>query len=198
MEGAPAPGQVTALLQAWRSGDESAGDGLFRILYRELRGTAARVLRREGRHQTLHPTALVHEAFLRLVRQRVPWRNRAHFLGIAAQAMRRVVVDRARRRRAGKRAAPLVAFDEALVAGTVGGGVDVLALNDALSRLEALDARQARIVEMRFFAGLSVEETAAALSISPATVKREWVIARAWLRRELRGPAAGSAGEPTP
>lgn len=148
-------------------------------------------MRREGEVHTLQPTALVNEAYLRLVDQsRVHWRNRAHFFGVAAQLMRRILVDHARARLAAKRGGGVsalslgdIAFSEEYAGGD--GDVDVLALNDALERLAALDPDQARLVELRYFSGLNIEETAEALGVSPATVKREWAIARAWLRREM-------------
>jgi len=148
-------------------------------------------MRRESDDVTLQATGLVHEAYLRLIDQsRVEWRNRAHFFGVAAQLMRRILVDHARRRRARKRGDgvwPLTLddADAAPSASPAAEPVDVLVLNDALERLAELDDRQARIVELRYFAGLNIEDTAEALRISPATVKREWVVARAWLRREL-------------
>jgi RNA polymerase sigma factor (TIGR02999 family) len=155
------------------------------LVYGELRRLAASYLRRERPDHTLQPTALVNEAYLRLVDQRsVSWANRAHFFGIAAQLMRRILVDHARRRQAAKRAA---VYRVTATAGSPSGdrAPELLALDGALSDLEKLDARQARIVELRFFAGLTVEETAEVTGVSPATVKREWRTARAWLRREI-------------
>ena len=185
----PPPADVTALLLAWGAGDGSAAERLLPAVYDELRRQAERAMRREGEH-TLQATALVHEAYLRLVDQRrVEWRNRAHFFGIAAQMMRRVLVDHARARLSHKRGggAQVVMLSDADVATPSGDAdaLDVLALHEALERLAALDADQARVVELRYFGGLSIEETAEALSVSPATVKREWAVARAWLRREL-------------
>ena len=148
-------------------------------------------MRRESDEVTLQATVLVHEAYLRLIDQdRVQWRNRAHFFGVAGQLMRRILVDHARRRRAQKRGDGVrpLAFDDAdgrVDASSDDAGVDILVLNDALERLGKLDERQARIVELRYFAGLNLEDTAEALRISPATVKRDWAVARAWLRREL-------------
>jgi len=182
-----APPDVTGLLAAWRAGDASAHEQLLPAIYDELRRQAARAMRREGDAHTLQATALVHEAYLRLVDQRrVEWRSRAHFFGVAAQMMRRVLVDHARARLADKRGGAL----QRVTLGDVGPDesdreLDVLALHDALERLAALDPRQARLVELRYFGGLGIEDTAEALSISPATVKREWAVARAWLRREL-------------
>ena len=181
------PPDVTPLLVAWGAGDAAAGEQLLPAVYAELRRQAARAMRREGDEHTLQATALVHEAYLRLVDQkRVVWRNRSHFFGIAAQMMRRVLVDHARGRDAAKRGggAQRITLGDADAVAT-DAGVDVLALHEALERLAALDADQARLVELRYFAGLSIEETADALEVSPATVKREWATARAWLRREL-------------
>ncbi len=184
------PSDVTQLLQAWGAGDSAAGERLLPAVYAELHRQAARAMRRESSEHTLQATALVHEAYLRLVdQQRVVWRNRAHFFGIAAQVMRRVLVDHARERHAAKRGggAPQLVLGEAdaVSAPAAEDGVDILALHEALERLAALDPDQARLVELRYFGGLSIEETAEALGVSPATVKREWAIARAWLRREL-------------
>jgi RNA polymerase sigma factor (TIGR02999 family) len=185
----PAP-DVTGLLLAWSTGDASAGERLLAAIYDELHRQAARAMRREGDAHTLQPTAVVHEAYLRLVDQRrVEWRSRAHFFGVAAQMMRRVLVDHARARLADKRGGAL----QRVTLGNVGAGpssdgeLDVLALHDALERLAMLDPDQARLVELRYFGGLGIEDTAEALGVSPATVKREWAVARAWLRRELGG-----------
>lgn len=183
----PAP-DVTALLISWGSGERSAADRLIPAVYAELHRQAARALRREGNEHTLQATALVHEAYLRLVDQRrVEWRNRAQFFGIAAEVMRRVLVDHARARLASKRGGGMqrLSLDEIGDVSNAGGDTDVLALHDALERLALLDADQARLVELRYFGGLNIEETADALGVSPATVKREWTLARAWLRREL-------------
>ncbi len=187
------PPDVTGLLIAWSTGDAAAGERLLAAIYEELHGQAARAMRREGDAHTLQPTAVVHEAYLRLVDQRrVAWRNRAHFFGIAAQMMRRVLVDHARARLAGKRGGALQRVSLSGVGSAVPegqdgdvAGVDVLALHEALERLAALDPRQAQLVELRYFGGLGIEETAEALEVSPATVKRDWAVARAWLRREL-------------
>ena len=186
------PPDVTGLLLAWRAGDASAGERLLPAIYDELHRQAARAMRREDDAHTLQPTALVHEAYLRLVdQQRVEWRNRAHFFGVAAQMMRRVLVDHARTRLAAKRGGALHRVTLADVgAGAEHGGkdeLDVLALHDALERLAVFDPDQARLVELRYFGGLGIEDTAEALGVSPATVKREWAVARAWLRRELEG-----------
>lgn len=185
----PSQSEVTRLLLAWRGGDYSVADQLLRVVYAELHRQANRAMRREGSAHTLQATALVNEAYLRLVDQRrVEWRNRAHFFGVAAQLMRRILVDHARARLAAKRGSGV----SMLSLGDVGArdegietDVDVLALHDALEKLAALDPEQARLVELRYFSGLSIEETAEALQVSPATVKREWASARAWLRREL-------------
>jgi RNA polymerase sigma factor (TIGR02999 family) len=159
-------------------------------VYGELRRVAAAYLRRERPGQTLQPTALVNEAYVRLAGQHPRFQNRAHFCAIAANAMRQILVESARARHARKRGggAPRVTLDEGLAAAPE-STVDLAALDEALERLAALDAQQARIVELRFFGGLSVEETADALGISPATVKRHWAVARAWLARELGSPA---------
>jgi RNA polymerase sigma factor (TIGR02999 family) len=180
---------VTGLLQAWGGGDATALDRLVPIVYEELRRQAQRYLRRETPGHTLQTTALVHEAYLRLVDQRqARWQNRAQFFGVAAQLMRRILVDHARQRQAAKRggSAIQVPLDEGAVAGPE-SDVDLVALDDALTRLAALDPQQARVVELRYFTGLGIEEAAEALGISPATVKREWAMARAWLKRELGG-----------
>jgi RNA polymerase sigma-70 factor, ECF subfamily len=187
----PSAPDVTGLLLAWGRGDESAADRLVPAVYDELRRHAERAMRREGAEHTLQATALVHESYLRLVDQRrVEWRNRAHFFAIASTIMRRVLVDHARARLTAKRGGhadrvSLSAAEPATPEGT--DEADLLALHDALEKLTALDPDQARLVELRYFGGLTIEETAEALSISPATVKREWAVARAWLRRELSG-----------
>jgi RNA polymerase sigma-70 factor, ECF subfamily len=184
---------VTELLQQWSLGDRSAGDGLMAAVYDELHRQASRAMGRESPEHTLQATALVSEAYLRLVDQRrVQWRNRAHFFGVAAQLMRRILVDHARGRLAEKRGGGL----QQITLGDAGSpddapnadGVDILALHDALERLAAIDPQQARIVELRYFGGMTIEDSAEALGVSSATLKREWAIARAWLRRELGGP----------
>jgi RNA polymerase sigma factor (TIGR02999 family) len=177
-------GPVTRLLQAWQHGDALAADELVPLVYTELRRIAASRLRGERSGQTLQPTVLVHEAWMRLADQRAGWQNRSHFFAIAAQAMRRIVVDRARHRTAAKRGghAEQVPLDDIAYALASPLPDDRLLLLDAaLDRLAALDARQARVVELRYFAGLSVVDTAEALDLSPTTVKREWAAARAWL-----------------
>jgi RNA polymerase sigma factor (TIGR02999 family) len=182
---------VTGLLLAWGAGDEGARDALLAAVYAELHRQARRAMRRESAGHTLQPTALVHEAYLRLVDQRrAHWESRTQFFAVAAQVMRRVLVDYARARRRAKRgggaaALSLTGADAVGDPSAAPPGVDALALDDALTRLAALDAPKARLVELRFFAGLSVPEAAAALGVSPATAGREWAVARAWLRREL-------------
>jgi RNA polymerase sigma factor (TIGR02999 family) len=189
---------VTELLRAWGAGDGEASEALVPLVYAELRRQARRALRGEREGHTLQPTALVHEAWLRLGDQHgARWESRAQFFAIAAQIMRRVLVDHARARRASKRGGGAVQVSlgdaERAVAASgappAGGAmldaVDVLALNDALARLAVLDPQKARLVDLRYFAGLSIPEVAAALGVSPATVGREWAVARMWLRREL-------------
>jgi RNA polymerase sigma factor (TIGR02999 family) len=177
---------VTALLLAWSDGDQAAASRLIEAVYDELRRVARRHLRGERDH-SLAPTALVHEAYLKLVDQRrVRWQNRAHFFGIAAQLMRRILVDHARSRAAAKRGRDRTVCLDAADAATPPFDVDILALDAALDKLGALDARQSKLVELRFFAGLTVEEVAAALDVAPITVKRDWAHARAWLFHELR------------
>jgi RNA polymerase sigma factor (TIGR02999 family) len=180
---------VTQLLRAWSDGDARALDQLMPLVYQELRRRAAAYLRRERAGHSLQPTALVHEAYLRLVDQnRMAWQNRAQFFGVAAQMMRRILVDHARARRTAKRSGQWarVTLDEDLQA-LHAADVDVLDLDRALSRLAEFDARKSRIAELRFFAGLSLAETGAVLGISIATVEREWQVARAWLFRMLSG-----------
>jgi RNA polymerase sigma factor (TIGR02999 family) len=184
----PSSQNVTALLRAWSRGDRAALDELLPLVYGELRRQAARHMRAQSDGHTLQTTALVHEAYFRLMGQEgVEWQDRAHFFGVAGKAMRSVLVDHARARHALKRggAARHLSLGAAGVADQAESAVDVLALDEALSRLAQLDERQGRIVELRYFAGLGIEETAAVLGISPATVKREWSTAKAWLRREL-------------
>jgi RNA polymerase sigma factor (TIGR02999 family) len=183
----PRSGRVTALLHAWGGGDLEARDRLFSQVYGDLRTRAARYLRRERPDQSLQPADLVHETYLRLTdQQRVAWQNRSQFFGIASQMMRRILVDRARAHRADKRSGKWlnVTLDEG-IAQSPAQTCDVLALDRALTELTALDPRQGRLVELRYFGGLSLDETAALLEISPTTVKREWRIAKAWLYRRL-------------
>ncbi len=187
-------GEVTQLLRQWGAGRASALDELLPLVYRELKAMAARRLRRERADHTMQATDLVHEAFLRLVGQHnASWNDRAHFFAIAAQAMRRVLVDHARRTGAEKRISPSqkVPLDAAPPLSSE-PDVSVLEVDQALERLTAVDERQARVVELRFFGGLTVAETAEVMGISEATVAREWRMARAWLRREIeRGSSGG-------
>ena len=182
-----APGYVTQLLNNWSDGDSAALDEIMPILYDELRRLAAHYLRGERVGHTLQPTALVHEAYLRLIDQRhADWRNRAHFFGVAAEVMRRVLVDHARRHVAAKRGdgVPSVAIEKASDIAAA-DGIPVLALDLALQKLAGFDAALARIVELRAFGGLTIDEAACVLNVSPSTAKREWRTAKAWLGREL-------------
>jgi RNA polymerase sigma factor (TIGR02999 family) len=179
---------VTELLRDWGEGDMQAMDKLLPLVYNDLRRSAALYLRRERPNHTLQTTALVNEAYLRLVDQRkVVWKNRGHFLAVAAQAMRRILVDHARSRNRKKRggSAEDSPLDHTMLAPSGEDEVDVIALDEALSKLAAMDARQGRLVELRYFVGLSLEEAAEALDISRATATREWTLAKAWLFREL-------------
>ncbi len=179
---------VTELLVRFQKGDGVALKELFPIVYDELRRIAAGYMKRENPGHTLQATALVNEAYFRLVDQKaVHWQNRAHFYGVAAQIMRRILCDHARARHAEKRGgdAAKLSLDEALGLGVDEGTPDLMALDVALTRLAAISERQAKVVEMRFFAGLSVEEVAEALNSSPATIKRDWTFAKAWLHKEL-------------
>jgi RNA polymerase sigma factor (TIGR02999 family) len=178
---------ITALLDEWGRGDRRALDDLLPLVYAELRRIAARQLRHERDGHSLQPTALVHEAYLRLVDQRkVDWRSRAHFFGVAAEVMRRILVDHARRRLATKRGDGVrpVSLDQAMETPGV-DTIPVLDLDDALDRLARLDAGLARIVELRVFGGLTIDEAAHVLNVSPSTAKRQWRLAKAWLTREL-------------
>jgi RNA polymerase sigma factor (TIGR02999 family) len=180
---------VSGLLQAWTRGDLEARDQLMTVVYQELRRRAVVRLRRERVGETLQPTALVHEVYLRLVRQdRIAWQNRGQFFGVAAQMMRRVLVDRARARKMAKRSGgwARVTLDDS-VGWLQPRAVDVLDLDRALSELGVLDARKCQIAELRFFAGLSLEEAGHACGLSVATVEREWQAARAWLYARLKG-----------
>jgi len=180
---------VTQLLIGWSKGDKEALDALLPLVDEELRQQASRYLRRERVGHTLQTTALIHEAYLKLVDQKnVHWQNRAHFFGIAAQLMRRILVDHARSKKRAKRGGSdiRVSFNEANALAPV-QDLDIVALDEALARLAEVDEQQSRIVELRFFSGLTVEETAEVLSISPATVKRDWSMAKAWLHREISG-----------
>jgi RNA polymerase sigma factor (TIGR02999 family) len=190
----PSTQSVTDLLQAWASGRQEALDQLVPLVYEELRRQARHYMRAQPAGHTLQTTGLVHEVYLRLVDQSaVEWKGRAHFFGVAAKAMRSILVDHARARSAAKRggAARAITLDDAAeIAGTE-ASVDVLALHEALGRLADLDPRKSELVELRYFGGLGIDETAAVLGVSPATVKRQWTTARAWLRRELTTPDAG-------
>ena len=184
------PSVVATMVDNARQGDEQALAALLPLVYDELRRLAARYMRRERPGQTLQATALVHDAYLRLLQDsHLSWQNRAHFFGIAARSMRQILIERARTRGAAKRGGSRirVTFDPGLIAAAQTPALDVEALDEALTRLAALDSELARVVEVRFFGGLSIEETAEALNISPATVKRRWTLAKAWLARELRG-----------
>jgi RNA polymerase sigma factor (TIGR02999 family) len=186
------PNQITALLEQWGRGDQQALEQLTPLVYSELHRLASQYLRRERLDHTLQSTALVNEAYLKLAGQHsMRWQNRAHFFGIAAQLIRRILVDYARSRYAEKRgsSAPKLSLEEITESPPV-RDLDLIALDDALEDLAKIDARQSRVVELRFFAGLSVEETAEILQLSPATVKREWTAAKAWLFRQLRKQAA--------
>lgn len=179
---------ITGLLVAVSNGEETARSRLIEAVYDELRRLARGYLQRERPDHSLPPTALVHDAFLKLVDQRrVHWHNRAQFFAIAAHQMRRLLVDHARAHRALKRGAGARAPLLDIAAGSMATEVDVLALNAALEKLSERYPRQGQLVELRFFGGLSVEETAAALDVAPITVKRDWALARAWLHREMRG-----------
>jgi RNA polymerase sigma factor (TIGR02999 family) len=179
---------ITALLQAWSRGDRAALEALLPAVYSELRHQAERYMRRQRADHTLQATALVHEAYLRLVKQQeTEWRSRAHFFGVAAKAMRSILVDHARARQAAKRGAGAARLTLGRVESVPdpSPAVDVLDLEEALQRLAEFDPAKARLVELRYFGGLSIEEAAEVLEVSPATLKRQWNTARAWLRREL-------------
>jgi RNA polymerase sigma factor (TIGR02999 family) len=176
---------VTGLLAAWSNGEQAVGSPLMDAVYGELRRLARGYLRRERRDHSLPPTALVHEAYLKLVDQRrVRWQSRAHFFAIAAHVMRRILVDHARAHGAAAKV-PLQDIDASADA----PDVEILALDAALDRFEAIDRRRSQLVELRFFGGLTVDETAVVLGVAPIAVKRDWALARAWLYRELRGQA---------
>ena len=181
------PGEITVLLAEMKRGNSEALPKLVPLLYDELRRLAGHFLREERPGHTLQPTALVHEAYLKLAGQHAGFENRAQFMAIAAQAMRRILVDYARGRVAAKRGGG-IALEElnvATVGATVEQSEELLAIDEALAKLAALDAKQAQVVELRYFGGLTVDETAAALGIAPRTVKREWAMAKAWLRVEI-------------
>jgi RNA polymerase sigma factor (TIGR02999 family) len=193
--------EVTGLLLSWREGDTAALDRLIPLVYDELRRMARRRVR-ESPGQPLQATALVHELFLRIAdADRLTVQNRTHFFALSARLMRQILVDQARRRRADKRGgiATMISLDEAPPAATPASNVDVLALDEALEALSSLDARQCRVVELRFFAGLNIPEAAEALGVSTATIEREWAMAKAWLHRRLSAPPGpapdGAAGQ---
>ncbi len=179
---------ITLLLREWSDGNGEALDALVPLVYEELRRQAARYLRRERPDHTLQTTALIHEAYLKLVDQKnVRWQNRAHFFAIAAQAMRRILVDYARAKHRDKRGgeAQKIPLEETVALAAEEESVDLIALDEALERLAGVDEQKARIVELRYFSGLSVEETAEVLKTSPRTIERGWTTAKAWLHREL-------------
>lgn len=179
---------ITILLREWSEGKREALDELLPLVYKELHKQAQRYLRKERSDHTLQTTALIHEAYLKLIDQRsVEWESRTHFFAIAAQMMRRILVDHARTRHRDKRGGDDVKLplDEAIMVAANETDVDLIALDQALNRLEAIDEQQARVVELRYFSGLSLEETAAALKISRATAARDWAMAKSWLHREL-------------
>jgi RNA polymerase sigma factor (TIGR02999 family) len=183
---APNSNEVTRLLLELRNGREDAAEKLIPLVYAELHALAVHHMRQEQPGHTLQPTALVHEAYFRLMNQEHgSWQNRAHFFGIASQAMRRILVDHVRRRRAAKRdAGDRVTLDESIAADD-DRSFDLLALDEALEKLASLDPRSARVVELRYFGALDIEETAEVLGISPASVKRDWAFAKAFLQREM-------------
>ena len=189
------PDDISQLLRAWSNGDELALSELTPIVYAELRRLAHRYMRRERAGHSLQTTALVNEAYMRLVDcTRMQWQNRAHFFAVSSQLMRRILVDHARRqnlKRGG--GVPHVSLDEAVVVGRQ-PGLDLVALDDALNALARMDERKGRVVEMRFFAGLSVDEIAAVLKVSPVTVRRDWNSAKIWLYRELSGETDDGLG----
>ena len=185
----PSPQQVTQLLAAWGDGDGAALDKLMPLVNEELRRLAHHYMRGEDHGNTMQTSALVNEAYLRLVDQTNPhWQNRAHFFAISAQLMRQILVDYARKRRSRRRGGDVrqVSLDEEMIV-SEGRSANVVALDDALKSLAEIDPRKSQIVELRFFGGLSIEETAEVLQISPGTVMREWTLAKAWLRREITG-----------
>jgi RNA polymerase sigma factor (TIGR02999 family) len=189
------PEEVTQLLDAWSEGDPAALDRLMPLVYAELRRMARRHMGPERPGHTLQTTALVHEAYLRLVNQeRVRWKDRAHFFAIAAQVMRRILVDHARKRRNPKRGgnATRLSLEQGATVSRE-RAAEVVALDDALNSLAAVDDRKSRVVELRFFGGMSIEETAQVLGVSPGTVMREWTLAKAWLQREVRSAQRNEA-----
>lgn len=191
-------GNVTQLLMEWRNGDRQALDALIPIVYDELRAIARRYMNRERSGHTLQTAALINEAYLRLVdKQDIAWQNRTHFFAISARIMRNLLVDYARARQMEKRGggAVQVSLNEAIAGNEPEMTVDMLSLDEALTRLAEFDERKARIVELRFFGGLSADETAEALDLSEITIKREWLKAKAWLFRELKGTEPPQSGE---
>jgi len=183
----PPPQEITQLLVDWSNGNQAALDRLMPLVYTELRQLARRYIRRESPGHTMQTTALIHEAYLRLVHQnQVRWENQAHFFGIAARLMRQILIEHARRRTRAKRGGGVgtLALDEAALVSQA-RAAELLALDDALERLAAVDPRKSRVVELRFFGGLSVEEAARVLHIAPNTVLRDWRLAKAWLHREI-------------
>jgi RNA polymerase sigma-70 factor (ECF subfamily) len=186
------PGDVTVLLAEMKRGNREALPKLIPLVYHELKRLAAHFLHAEREGHTLQPTALVHEAYLRLAGQTAPWHNRAQFMGVAAQLMRRILVDYARQRVAAKRGGGQIPaeIEACEIAGGAGQSEEMLAVDEALAGLAKLDPQQAQVVEMRYFCGMTVEETAEALAIAPRTVKREWAMAKAWLRVEISSRAA--------
>jgi len=195
-DNAPTSPQVTQLLVAWGEGDQVARDQLMSVVYQELHRLAHHYMKRESPGHTLQTSALVNEAFVRLVDQKhVRWQNRAHFFGIAAQMMRRILVDYARGRNSAKRGggAQQISLDEGLTV-SEGRSAEVVQVHEALEQLAEFDPRKSQIVELRFFGGLSIEETADVLGVSPGTVMRDWTLAKAWLRREMSPQSAAVRG----
>ena len=183
------PQKITQLLNQWSNGDAEVLDDLMPLVYKELRRQASRYLRRERANHTLQPTALINEAYLKLINQRdVKWQNRAHFFAIAAQAMRRILVDYAKTRNREKRggAAENLPLDEAYAIVSKEKSVDLVALDEALNKLAQFDERQAKVVELRYFSGLSIDETAEVLGVSNVTIRRDWNMAKAWLHQEIK------------
>jgi len=195
-QNACSPNEISCLLQAWSGGNREAFDELLPLVYDELHRQAHRMLRRERQNHTLQTTALIHEAYLKLVEQaRVSWQNREHFFAISANVMRRILVNYANARQRKKRggSAENLDLDESLSIVVKKTDVDLLGLDEALTRLGKMDKQQEQIVELRYFSGLTIEETAEALGVSPATIKRDWKLTKAWLHRELSG--RGGRGE---
>ena len=190
----PSPAEITRILHEWQAGSREALDRLMPIVYDELKTLASRQLAHEWRQDRLQTTAVVNDVYVKLFGQRdVDWQNRGHFFAVAAQIMRRILVDHARRQRRERHGGKVVCVElnEAIATPAPLDALDTLALDRALERLEQLDPGQGRLVELRYFAGLTIEETAAVLGVSQATVKREWAIAKSWLFRELTGKPSG-------